>query len=543
MDRLSISKRLAGGFALSGLLLVAMTAMFFIQLNRLASEFDALRADMDATRIVADLQADVGAARIAAFAWRATSEPERIANVDNRLAEARDGVDALRALGKYPPAEIGELATMIDGYAESFEALVAGDQTASQVLDSIGPQMFNAVAAKYEILSADAERLKAEFDATVAAAVTISLLLGLAALAASAVIAVFIIRSLNRPLCALVERVSAMARGDYETETPGAGLKDEIGDLARAQETLRGKLQEGRELEKETEARRADQLARAEAIASLVAGFESKADAAVAALANAGDSLRSAAGQMSGLITRTEERAVGVAGAAEESSASVQTVASSAEELAASIEEILRAARSTADSVSSASSTARRSTQELAGMTEAVGGMHAMLDAINDVAEQTNLLALNATIEAARAGEAGKGFAVVASEVKTLAEQTQKLTEQIGAQIAELNDRARTVAEGGSAITGALDSIEGQSAATTSVAEQQTAAVKEISASAQQAAEGSSQTSEGVNDIAETVKSAAEEARGVAGVADEVAGLADDLKIRIAEFLAGVKAA
>ncbi|WND75892.1 methyl-accepting chemotaxis protein [Thalassospiraceae bacterium LMO-SO8] len=61
-----------------------------------------------------------------------------------------------------------------------------------------------------------------------------------------------------------------------------------------------------------------------------------------------------------------------------------------------------------------------------------------MVAIISDITEQTNLLALNATIEAARAGEAGKGFAVVASEVKNLASQTAKATDEISAQIAEI---------------------------------------------------------------------------------------------------------
>ena len=71
-------------------------------------------------------------------------------------------------------------------------------------------------------------------------------------------------------------------------------------------------------------------------------------------------------------------------------------------------------------------------------LADTIGGISEVVDLISDIAEQTNLLALNATIEAARAGGAGKGFAVVASEVKSLASQTAKATEKIGAQVAEV---------------------------------------------------------------------------------------------------------
>ncbi len=84
-------------------------------------------------------------------------------------------------------------------------------------------------------------------------------------------------------------------------------------------------------------------------------------------------------------------------------------------------------------------------------LAESSGRIGEVVDLISDIAEQTNLLALNATIEAARAGESGKGFAVVASEVKSLASQTGKATEEISAQVCDIQ----------SVTQGAVAAIEG----------------------------------------------------------------------------------
>ena len=82
-----------------------------------------------------------------------------------------------------------------------------------------------------------------------------------------------------------------------------------------------------------------------------------------------------------------------------------------------------------------------RPTQDIAGLARVAQRIGDVVKLIQDIAEQTNLLALNATIEAARAGEAGRGFAVVASEVKSLAVQTAKATEEIAREISSVQAR------------------------------------------------------------------------------------------------------
>lgn len=249
-------------------------------------------------------------------------------------------------------------------------------------------------------------------------------------------------------------------------------------------------------------------------------------------------------------VLKQQAETTQVATAMNEMTASVQEVArtaSSAAEAARNADNEAKSGKQvvmeTMEAIDSLANEVEKAAEQLSNLEADIGNIGAIVDVIRGITEQTNLLALNAAIEAARAGEHGRGFAVVADEVRTLAARTQSSTHEIeemverlqqGAHVAvkvmnESRERARTSVEKASCAGAALDTITAMISTMDEMSAQISSAANEQSAVAED-------INRGIVNISQVAEHTAEGARESSVAVETLGSLSSQLQEASAKF-------
>ncbi|REC99006.1 methyl-accepting chemotaxis protein [Ectopseudomonas oleovorans] len=349
-----------------------------------------------------------------------------------------------------------DFATYQQGMAESFALARRGDTAAlnkltlvdmKPVVDGTGKQLGELGDFYAEGIERDGRISAERYDASRLIVIAV---IALAALA-TVLMAWLLTRSIVGPLREALLAARRVAQGDL-TQTLAVQGRDEVSELQRALQQMQAQL-------RETLSRIAGSSTQ---LATAAEELNAVTEAARQGLQQQNDELEQAATAVTEMSTAVDEVARNAVSTSEASRASSQA----AQQGQTRVADTLDAIAALSDEVSATGTLV----QQLAVQSQDIGKV---LDVIRAIAEQTNLLALNAAIEAARAGEAGRGFAVVADEVRALASRTQQSTLEIEQMVSSMRS-------GASHALGSMHSSSQRALATRALAETAGVALEEI---------------------------------------------------------------
>ncbi|RML80520.1 Methyl-accepting chemotaxis protein [Pseudomonas savastanoi pv. savastanoi] len=469
-------------------------------------------------QIVTDAKENLRLARyeVRGYTTNPTAETEQtaVAMLDSAIKD----LDTLKTTFSGTQADqLKQLETSLAAYRkalQSFKAATADIAQARKEMTVQGQDIVKISEAMYQLQLDRRDQESAQARTTQITCTLLAIILGMIA-------AVIITRQITRPLQETLAVVDRIASGDL-TQTLAVTRRDELGVLQQGIQRMGSTLRE------------------------LIGGIRDS----VVQIASAAEELSAVTEQTSAGVNSQKVETDQVATAMHEMSATVAEVARNAEQASQAASNADREARDGDKVVGEAIVQIERLANEVGRSADAMNQLEQesdkigkVMDVIKAVAEQTNLLALNAAIEAARAGEAGRGFAVVADEVRGLAQRTQQSTVEIETLVAALQSGTRQVSsimlssreltvssvqlsrQAGTSlgsITQTVSNIQAMNQQIAAAAEEQSAVAEEISRSIVN-----------VRDVSEQTASASEE---TAASSVELARLGGQLQTMVSHF-------
>ena len=426
-------------------------------------------------------------------------------------AEIRSGYDEFRA------ASDREIQLRRAGKTKEAVALMFGSQ-----MTATRNQLRKAVADMVAFQDKLKEDILKEQAAVESRVRFIVMMLASAGIVVGLAIALLITRSVTAAVARMFELIQEIAANNLATQDLKISSADEIGKASEALNRMKNNLRD---------------------IIHSIAGTASH-------VASASEEISSSATQQARSAQTQKDQTVQVATAMQEMSSTVVSVSDSCNKAAEAARQAAETAR-LGGSIVTGTLTKMRTIAESVGNTakkmEELGKssdqIGRIIGVIDDIADQTNLLALNAAIEAARAGEQGRGFAVVADEVRKLAERTTTATKEIAQMIKNIQDETRVavtamesgskqVEEGVSSTVKAGDSLR----AIIQMSEEVGGMITEIATAATEQSSTTEQVNINIDQIAKLVKESAIGAQQSATACQDLSSLALDLQTMVGKF-------